>query len=186
MSETIRLSEHVKLSNVSDGLAAMADRERSMIYLWDCGPSEPKAPVRPKAPKGQEGEPEYDLAMVEFRRAIIDYEEGLKTWNARKIEYAQFLRQYGGPYEIKMWSVDARDALERDALAVEEGRQDKKRYCLSARTRGYSNLPNGGLPLNMKPGHGHAENMRREREGEADTASIMRSDPVFGGLELTR
>lgn len=183
MSE-IRLNEHVKLSNVGDGLAAMADRERSMIFVWDCGPAIPEAPKRPVAPKGKEGDPEHDLAVVDFRQALVEYENDIKTYGARKTEYAQFQKQWGGPYEIKFWSVDARDALERDKNAVDEGRQPGKRYYISSRTRGYDGLPNGGLPGNLKPGAGHFENLRREREGDADVEAARRADPVFGTQEM--
>jgi len=57
---------------------------------------------------------------------------------------------------------------------------------MSARTRGFENLPNGGLPGTMKPGKGHEENMRREREGEGDIAAARKADPVFGQLEHAR
>lgn len=180
---SIHLSEYVKLSNVGDGLAGMANREVSMVYMWDTGPTEPKAPLRPKAPKGEEGNPEYDLAVVEFRKALSDYDADLRSYGDRKREYALFLRDAGGPFEVKMWSVDANDALIRDGNAVADGRQEKRRWFISARTRGYETLPNGGLPGSMKPGKGHEENLRREREGDADMAAVRKQDPIFGQLE---
>ena len=184
MVEAIQLNEYVKLSNVGPGLAAMADRERSMVYLWDCGPTAPSAPKRPVAPRGKEGEPEFDLAMVDFRQALLDYEADLRTYGARKDEFAKWQTQNGGPFEIKMWSVDARAALEIEERAVKEGLVPAKRYFISSRTRSFESLPNQGLPGNMKPGKGHFENLRREREGEADLDEARRSDPVFGSREM--
>ena len=175
----------VKFSNVDKGSLAegMINREISMVYLWDCGPSKPVAPKRPETPKGKEGDPEYDLAKVEFKVALDQYQEDLASYGRRKEEFRDFDRRYGGPFEVKMWSVDARDALARDGEAVANGKQDRQRWYLSARTRGYESLPNHGLPGNMKPGHGHAENLRREREGEDDLAAVKKSDPIFGQLE---
>ena len=145
MVEAIQLNEYVKLSNVGPGLAAMADRERSMVYLWDCGPTAPSAPKRPVAPRGKEGDPEFDLAMVDFRQALLDYEADLRTYGARKDEFAKWQTQNGGPFEIKMWSVDARDALAIDERVVKEGLQPAKRYFISSRTRGFESLAQPGL-----------------------------------------
>ena len=183
---TIQISEHTKLSNVDERslVAGMADRERSMVYLWDCGPANPKAPVRPSAPKGKEGDPDFDLAMVDFRKAILDYEDALKAYGVNKAEFAQFDRQWGGPYEIRMWSADAKDAFANDQRAVDEGRQPQKRFFISARTRGYEKLPNGGLPGNLKPGRGHFDNLEREAAGEAEGEAMRRADPVFGNQEM--
>jgi len=184
-----QVSPGVKFRNVEpDSLAAgMLNREGSMVYLWDIGPPKPEPPRRPAVPKGgKEGEPEFDLAKLEFDIAMENYKTDLLSHAARKAEYATFERQWGGPHEEKMWSVDARDALERDARAVEEGRQAVKRWFMSARTRGYEKLPNGGLPSNMKPGPGHFDNLRREQEGDADMAAAKRSDPVFGNQEMQR
>ncbi|MGD1017298.1 MAG: hypothetical protein ABR863_12800 [Roseiarcus sp.] len=183
MAETIQLNEFIKLSNLGPDAVAMADRERSMVYVWDCGPTAPSAPRRPVAPKGKEGDPEFDLAMVDFRQALVDYEADLKTYGARKEEFAHWQRQNGGPIELKMWSVDARDAFARDGKAVDEGRQPAKRYFISSRTRGHESLPNQGLPGNLKPGKGHLENLRREREGDADLDAARRADPIFGAME---
>lgn len=156
------------------------DNRAMRVWLWDCGPAKPDAPKRPAVPKGREGEAEYDLAMIDFRQAIADYDEALKTYGQRKKEFAEFESRFGGPYLILFWSCDANDALSNDARAVKEGRQAQRRYYISSRTRGYEKLPNMGLPQNAKPGHGHAENMRREEEGDADMAFMRRSDPVFG------
>ena len=81
-------------------------------------------------------------------------------------------------------AVDARDALEIEERAVKEGLVPAKRYFISSRTRSFESLPNQGLPGNMKPGKGHFENLRREREGEADLDEARLSDPVFGSREM--
>ena len=186
MAEVVQLNEFIKLNNLGPDAVAMLDRERSMVYLWDCGPPPPKPPMRPKAPKGVDGDPEFDLMKIEFEVLRDQYKEDLLSFGRRKAEFKDFETRYGGPFEVKMWSVDARDALARDAEAVASGKQDKQRWYLSARTRGYETLPNGGLPGNMKPGHGHLENLRREREGDSDMAALKASDPIFGALEAQR
>lgn len=160
------------------------DADSSQVWLWDCGPPKPEPPKRPVAPKGKEGEPEFDLSMIEFGEALIEYGAQLKTYSARKVEHADFVRRYGGPYLIKWWSADAKDALDNDGRAVAEGRQTRRRYFMSSRTRGHEKLPNGGLPENMRPGHGHAENLRREEEGDAELVQARRTDPIFGAQEL--
>jgi len=67
---------------------------------------------------------------------------------------------------------------------VQEKRQTRRRYYLASRTRGYGELPNGGLPPGLTPGHKHAENIRREQDGDADMLYARRKDPVFGEQEL--
>lgn len=175
-------SEFVKLSG-NDNYAAMArGREISQVWLWDCGPPKPVAPKRPVPPKGRDGDPEYDLAMIDFRESMDEYQKGLKIFGLQKDAFADFEKRYGGPYLVCMWSADAQDALANDARAVKDGRQDRLRYFISSRTRGYEKLPNGGLPPLLKPGHAHEDNLRREREGDADMVAARRSDPVFGGV----
>lgn len=182
------VSPGVRLRNVEPGslVDGMMAAEASMVYLWDIGPPPPEAPKRPKPPKGEDGDPEYDLLKLEFKVALDAYGDALLLWGQRKEEFKKFETQYGGPYEIRMWSVDARDALALDALAVKEGRQPSLRYFMSARTRGYHSLPNGGLPGNMKPGKGHEANMQRERDGDSDLAALKAADPIFGSLEMQR
>jgi hypothetical protein len=163
--------------------------ELQQVILWDIGPSKPVAPKRPDLPKGKEGDPEYDLAKVEFQEALEDYTEALKTWKRQKTEYADWHKQNGGPVEITMWSCDAHDALGRDAAAapivIKNGEEKKQlRYFISARTRGHSNLPNRGLPNGMRPGHGQGELERRMIEGDADMVAARRADPVFGKQEI--
>lgn len=149
------------------------DNALLMVWLWDLGPAKPVIPDRPKAPTEKEGTPAHDLAMVDFREAIADYELALAAYKKAKVEYADFIKRYGGAYEIQQWSCDASDALTRAPT----------RYCISSRTRGHERDKNHGLPPGVKPGHGQAELERREREGTAELEAIRRADPVFGTHE---
>jgi hypothetical protein len=161
--------EFTKVTNNLSG-----DLNLTYVYLWDLGPSKPVAPKRPDTPAGKKGEPEYDLAMIEFRGVLEKYDEDLRAYGRDKINFAEWQKKQGGPIEMRFWSVDAADALERDP----------KRYCVSARTRGYGNRPNQGLPEGMKPGKGHFENQARIAAGESDLEAARRSDPVFGQQEV--
>lgn len=155
-------------------------RSMQEVWIWDCGPEKPKAPERPKTPKGAIGEPEYDLAMIEFKEALEKYADDLKTYGAKKKEHAEFESRNGGPVEMVQWSCDARDTFRYDAEAVRDGRQMKPRYHLSSRTRGHEKLPNLGLPDGVRPGKGQEENLRRLAESNADLYRARQRDPVFG------
>lgn len=171
----------VKLTSSDVAFAAMANaQEISRVWMWDIGPEKPVQPKRPPVPKGREGDPEFDLALIEFKEALADYEAALMNHKRLKAEYADFERQMGGAVMVPMWSVHAQDALERDGRAVAEGRQTRRRWFIASRTRGYGALPNEGLPEGVKPGHGHKENMRREREGQDGLMAARAADPVFG------
>jgi hypothetical protein len=159
------------------------------VILWDIGPTKPVAPKRPTVPKvfkeSKEGDPDYDLAKIDFAEQLEDYQEALKAWKKAKADFADWHKQNGGPIEIPFWSCDAADALARDAAAapIDEDGNKQLRYFISSRTRGYSALPNRGLPAGRKPGHGQGELERRMREGDADLAAARRADPVFGTQE---
>lgn len=171
----------VKLTSSDVAFAAIANaQEISRVWMWDIGPERPVQPKRPPVPKGREGDPEFDLALIEFKEALADYEAALHTHKRLKVEYADWEKRMGGAIMLPMWSVDARDALERDGRAVDEGRQTRRRYYIASRTRGYHGLPNEGLPEGHKSGHGHKENMRREREGQDGLMAARAADPVFG------
>lgn len=172
MSE-YRVSEHTKLSGTTDFEGMAQDRHISKVVLWDKGPPPPEAPKRPIVPEGKIGEPKYDLAMIEFRLAMDDYEKALLAFRRARAEYAEFQEKEGGPYEFSQPSCFATETLSRDP----------NRYCISSSTRGYEGLKNLGLPVGEKPGHGHFERIRRAKEGDADAAAERRTDPVFGSLE---
>jgi hypothetical protein len=148
---------------------------KTYVVLWDIGPTKPKAPGRPEAPKGKEGDPEFELAKIEFKEQLESYEDTLKEYGRAKKEYADWQKNKGGAIELTMFSCDAHDALARDP----------NRYFISSSTRGYEKLKNHGLPTGCKPGHAQAENIRRAHEGEAEFAAIRARDPVFGNPEMT-
>lgn len=167
----IKLNEHVKISNVGPEALAMANaREISKVVLWDKGPQKPVMPKQPATPDGKPGEPKYELAMVEFKAVLEAYDVALKAYRQAVVDFADFEKKYGGPYELEMWSCDAHDALQRDP----------DRYIVSNKTRGHERLKNGGLPIGMKPGHGQAAQQRRAAEHEAEFETARRADPVFG------
>ena len=169
MADTEHIFPGVKLSG-----DLISHQQRQNVVLWDLGPPKPAPPKRPDAPQGRRGDPAYDLAMIEFKETLDEYEAALKQHKADKAEYAKWQKDMGGPIERAWYSVDANDALARDP----------KRYCISASTRGYEKLPNRGLPEGMKPGHGQAEQRRRAQEMDADMAAALQADPVFGQQEL--
>lgn len=167
---TEHLYEGVKQSGDLVGAA-----ELQYVWLWDTGPVKPKLPDKPIAPKsGKEGDPEYELAMVEFKETLSDYEAARAQYRRELKDHADWWKKFGGPFEMRMFSCDAHDALARGGA----------RYAISSRTRGHERLKNGGLPVGMKPGPAHAENLRRQEAGESDLAEARRKDPVFGQQEM--
>jgi hypothetical protein len=169
-----RISEFTKLSSSGSGLD-VDSRGLQMVVLWDIGPQKPVQPKRPDLPKGNPGDPAYELAKAEFSDALEVYTAALARFRQEKADHEDWHRRWGGPYEIhNYWSSDATDALARDS----------KRYFISSSTRGHAGLPNRGLPEGMSPGRGHHENMRRIAAGESDMAITRRADPVFGKQEL--
>ncbi|TAL43842.1 MAG: hypothetical protein EPN91_05655 [Salinibacterium sp.] len=177
---------------------------KTFVVLWDIGPHKPSPPKRPDTPKGKPGQPEFDLAMIEFREQLDAYEDALKAYGRAKTEYAEWQKREGGAIERTMYSCDAHDALARDAAnapmldvldqegntVLDEQTGEPKqaarlRYFISASTRGHERLKNHGLPEGVKPGRGQAENIRRQREGEDEFLRARAADPVFG-QEMTR
>jgi hypothetical protein len=170
----------VKTGEFSSYSTEMIDYHRSMqVWLWDAGPTEPDLPLPPEPPDGKAGEPRYDLAVIQFGRKLAAYKESLIRYERDLDEFNEWTRQNGGPIEQKFWSTDARDALINDRRAVEQGRQRRRRWYLSSRTRGHSDLPNGGLPAGATPGHGHQANLERQIAGEKEFLAARKSDPVF-------
>ena len=159
----------------TDNRELSRDQDQQRVWLWDIGPQKPEQPAKPKAPKGREGDPEYELSLVDFRHELSDYETAMERFRVLRAEHEEWQRRCGGPIQLVMWSCDAQDALARDP----------KRYFISSRTRGYAGLPNMGLPeAAPKPGHGYAEQLRREQEGEEEFAAIRKADPVFGERQV--
>jgi hypothetical protein len=149
---------------------------KTYVFLWDHGPKKPAPPARPVAPKGKEGDPEYDLLLIEYRQYLEDYDLELRRHKAAKAEFKEWQDKQGGALELMMFSCDANDALIRDP----------DRYTISSSTRGYEKAENHGLKPGHKPGRGHAENIQRMQDGEAELALAKRADPVFGSQELSQ
>lgn len=156
--------------------------ELQQVWLWDIGPKKPEMPRKPSAPKApaghkgewKEGDPEYELAMVEFKETLDAYTASRAQYRLDLAAYAAWNKRFGGPYELRQFSCDAHDTLQRDP----------ERYFISSRTRGHEKKKNGGLPEGMKPGPAHAENLRREQAGHEEFEAAMRADPVFGQQEI--
>lgn len=161
-----------EFTRVTNSLAP--ELAKTYVFLWDIGPIKPTAPVKPTLPKGKEGEPEHDLAVIEFKGELDEYAEALKAYGVAKKEFAAWQKNQGGAIELRMFSCDAHDALERAP----------DRYFISASTRGHDGLKNHGLPAGHKPGRGHEANIERARQGEAEFNSARARDPVFGNPEL--
>jgi len=194
MSDVMYTGEFTKVTN-----SLGPELAKTFVILWDIGPHKPTAPKRPDSPRGKPGQPEYDLSMLEFKEELEAYEAALKAYSLAKTEYANWQKRQGGAIELTMYSCDAFDALDRDArnaplldvldqdgnpVLDEQSGEPKKaprlRYFISASTRGHERLKNHGLPDGVKPGHGQAENMRRQREGDDEFRRALAADPVFG------
>jgi hypothetical protein len=148
---------------------------KSKVFLWDCGPEEPLPPDEPDPPPVND-----PLALLRHKRAVKRYEEALLIYDRNEAEFQHWQKNVRGPVEIVMWSCDARDALEHDGRAVADKRQQKLRYYLSSRTRGYEKLRNFGLPNGMTPGAGHQDNLDRQIAGEKEFIEVLKKDPQFG------
>ena len=174
---------------IYDGIKFSGDwvdaNELARVWLWDLGPEKPVEPKKPIAPKGRDGDPQYELEKADFQVSLEEYKEALVAFKKAKTEYATWQKRIGGPIEVMFDSPSAREAQENDRRAVDEGRQTRLRWqYISSRTRGYAKLPNRGLPEGMKAGHGQAEQERRIADGESDLVAARRTDPVFGQQEL--
>lgn len=144
----------------------VGDLPSAMVRLWDLGPTEPTPPKRPDLPKGKEGDPEHDLAVIDFRGALAAYETELKAYGQAKKDFADWHKTYGGPYEIVNYhSADAYDALTNDPA----------RYCVSR-----SDMPNHGLPKGRKPGPYQEQQKKRWAEQERELRHAAAMDPNFG------
>ena len=156
------------------------EHQKSKVFVWDCGPEEPALPEEPEPPTVSFGDPKFRLAELQHKRALKHYEDALLAYERQQKEYDHWQTNVRGPVELMMWSTDARDALEHDARAVEQGRQKKRRYYISSRTRGYEKTRNLGLPNNIEPGPGHQENLERQLAGEKEFVEVLKRDPQFG------
>ena len=129
------------------------DTESLRVRFWDLGPDKP--PKQPVAPKLLA--PDDPIAKLEYEEAAAVYVAELQSYRSQKSAYDKWMAEMGGPVEVEMWSVDARDAVQRAP-----GRFVKR------------------LPKGMQPGHGHAENLRRKEEENAEFRRVAATDPIFG------
>lgn len=143
----------------------LQDQQSLLVKVWDCGPDAPQPPMRPVPPEGKEGSPAHDLAMIEFKGELAKYETDLVAYGRNRKDHAEWHKTYGGPYELEMYSVNA-----REAIAIEP-----TRYFVS-----HSSLPNHGLPKGRKPGPWHAQEKERQAEQKRLLAQAAARDPVFG------
>lgn len=139
-----------------------ADTNKLLVKIWDLGPTEPEAPVKPELPKGKEGSPEYDLALIDFRGDLANYETALKAYGQAKKDFAAWHKTYAGPYQIEMYSVNAREAIQIEPT----------RYMID-------------LPKGRKPGKFHAEEQQRLKDERDSFAKMIKRDPVFGSQGAT-
>ncbi|MCK1445424.1 hypothetical protein IVB43_23855 [Bradyrhizobium sp. 48] len=146
-----------------------SDKGSMMVRMWDLGPLKPEAPEKPKLPEGKEGTPAHDLAMIDFDGALATYRSDLKAYGAQLKDFEEWHKKYQGPYEIEMFSIDAREAM---AIAPD-------RYMVSD-----DRLDNHGLPKGRKPGKFHAEEKQRIAEASRARARELARDPVFGQQEI--
>ena len=121
MADEIRIADNAKLRTDRPEAAAMFNAaEISRVWLWDIGPSKPKPPTRPEAPKVAEGTPAGDIAKLEFAEVLEQYQADLKRYRTLKAEFDDWNAKNTGPYIIPFWSCDAQDAISNDLRAVQE------------------------------------------------------------------
>jgi secreted Zn-dependent insulinase-like peptidase len=134
-----------------------AEINKLLVKIWDLGPRAPETPVKPELPQGKEGSAQHDLAMIDFRAGLSQYETALKAYAQEKKDFDEWHRVYAGPYQIEMYSANAREALQNDP----------ERYAVE-------------LPKGRKPGKWHADEQQRQAEHRRTFAQMVARDPVFG------
>lgn len=134
-----------------------SDLNSMIVKIWDLGPKAPTIPVKPDLPTAKEGTPQYDLAMIDFRGELSQYETGLKAYAQEKKDFDEWHRVYAGPYQIEMYSVNAREAIQ-----IEPGRYVAE------------------LPKGRKPGKWHADQQQARVEAKRTFAQTIARDPIFG------
>lgn len=139
-----------------------ADINSLLVKIWDLGPHAPEAPIKPDLPRGKEGSPEYELAMVDFEGALANYKTGLVAYSRLTKEHAEWHKNYGGPYQFSTHSVNAREAMQNEPA----------RYVVK-------------LPSGRKAGKFHAEEMQRQKDARHTFENIAARDPVFGSQGAT-
>lgn len=139
------------------------DTNSLLVKIWDLGPDAPEIPSKPDLPKGKEGSPEYDLALIDFKAGLAKYEEALAAYGRAKKDFADWHKTYDGPYQIEMYSVNAREAIQIEP----------DRYVTE-------------LPKGRKAGKWHHEQIARQKDARRTFAQTMARDPVFGSQGATQ
>ena len=86
----IKVMEGIHLRGSGDFAALAGMRTNSEVWMWDTGPEKPVQPKRPPVPKGREGDPDFDLALIEFKRELAEYTAALEQYGADKRQYEQY------------------------------------------------------------------------------------------------
>lgn len=135
------------------------DRRAALASVWDLGPKRPVAPVAPAAPvEGKAGKnADFALATIEFEDALGTYKEELRAYGVAKKHYEDWKRNIGGPIELAMNTVLAREAMTRDP----------ERYV-------------DRLPKGVKPGRADAASREEAARRQAQSAKDASKDPHFG------
>lgn len=126
------------------------------VMVWDLGPPAPDVP-KPPVQRDAKSDGEKIIAESDFKAAMAVYEGERDSFVVRKREHDKWHQEHGGPFQIEMWTVHAREALERDP----------QRYALR-------------LPKGKKPGRTHEENQRRRDAEREELLRARRHDPQFG------
>ncbi len=129
------------------------DTQSLRVRFWDLGPTKPVMPKRPEPPKNLDD----PIAKLEYDEAAAQYVKDIQAFRVASADYEKWAVEAGGPVELERWSVEARDAVQRDP----------RRYVKK-------------LPKGVSPGHGHAENLRRKAEEDAEFRKVAATDPIFG------
>lgn len=134
-----------------------SDINSMLVRIWDLGPHLAEMPVKPDLPKGKEGSPEYELALIDFEGELATYKVKLATFGRMKKEHAEWHSTYHGPYEFETHSVNAREAIQNEP----------DRYVAE-------------LPKGRKAGKWHTEEKQRQADARRTFAQTVARDPVFG------
>jgi hypothetical protein len=62
-----------------------------MTSDWREWPPKPTKPKAPTPPKGKEGNPKYDLAVIDFYKALEEYKVELTAYRRAQVEYADLI-----------------------------------------------------------------------------------------------
>ena len=145
------------------------------VAVWDTGPERPVKPAKPVPPKAPHGSIEADIAAIELKEAIANYDAQLAHYIAQLKDHDAWHARHSGPVILEMWSCDWKDAARHDTTATAEGRQHRRRYY-----RYDPRAQHQGLPVGTAPGRSHAEQIERRAAADQALEVAQASDPEFG------